>query len=98
MLSSNKNSRPGLATGPAGDFQVVMAGVALPHAYRSRARTFWGFWLAMESTVVPDCTRIWARVRAAVSAAKSHSTPVRKSSDASHSIASMRSATYVLKN
>ncbi len=44
-----------------------------PPAYCSRASTFCGLWLAIESTVVPACTRIWLRVRAAVSLAKSAS-------------------------
>src|SRR5882724_12951156 len=41
--------------------------------YFSRARACCGLELAMANTAVPACTRIWARVRRALSAAKSAS-------------------------
>src|SRR5690606_1772050 len=47
--------------------------VQLPLAYRSSESTFCGRALACASMATPACCRIWARVRLAVSAAKSAS-------------------------
>jgi len=68
LAGKAKKAGPPPIEGRAGMF-VARKNAAYP--YRSRARTFCGLLLAMANTEVPDWTRIWARVRAAVSAAKS---------------------------
>jgi hypothetical protein len=66
---SKKKPGPPSFGGPGNQFSKESNSRYTFAAALSTVSTFCGFELAIESTDVPACTRIWARVRAALSAA-----------------------------